>query len=183
VHLISIGFKQGGANPCLFVHAKQGIKALAHGDDYVAVGELEGLRWMKTEVGERFEIKTKVFGPDTAKGEQSEVSILGRILEWHGDGVACEADPRHAEKIVRELGLEHAKGLSAPRAKPEKNNNLEREIADSGVELTGAKAIQYRAVAARLNYLALDDRPDLAYAAKEASRRMSKPVEQDFVLL
>ena len=181
-HLISIGFKQGEANPCLFVHAKRGIKALVHGDDYVAVGEPEGLRWMKTEVGKRFEIKTKVFGPDKAKGEQSEVSMLGRILEWHRDGVTYEADPRHAEKIVRELGLEHAKGLSTPGVKPEKNNNLEREIADTGVELTGAKTTQYRAVAARLNYLALD-RPDLAYAAKEASRRMSKPVEQDFALL
>jgi hypothetical protein len=75
-HLISIGFKQGEADPCLFVHAKRGIKALVHRDDYVAVGEPEGLRWMKTEVGKRFEIKTKVFGPDKAKGER--VGILHR---------------------------------------------------------------------------------------------------------
>jgi hypothetical protein len=32
-HLISSGFKQGAANPCLFVHAKRGIRALARGDD------------------------------------------------------------------------------------------------------------------------------------------------------
>jgi hypothetical protein len=114
------------------------------------------LRWMKTDVGEQFEIKTKVFGLDKVRRERSEVSILGRILEWRRDGVTCEADPSRAEKMVRELGLEHAKDLSTPGVKPEKNNNLARAIADTGVEQLGAKATQYRAVAARLDYLALD---------------------------
>jgi hypothetical protein len=50
------------------------------------------------------------------------------------------------------------------------------------LEVTGEKATKYRALAARLNYLALD-RPDQAFSAKEASRRMSRPTEQFFALI
>lgn len=78
-HLVSIGFSQGKSNPCLFYHAGKGTRALAHGDDYVAVADPEQLEWMRREIAKRFEIKTKVFGPDQRKGEVPEVAILGRI--------------------------------------------------------------------------------------------------------
>ena len=41
---------------------------------------------------------------------------------------------------------------------------------------------RYRALAARLNFLAVD-RPDLLYAAKECSRRMSSPRNRDWEAL
>ena len=41
---------------------------------------------------------------------------------------------------------------------------------------------RYRALAARLNVLAVD-RPDLLYVAKECSRRMSKPRNRDWEAL
>jgi hypothetical protein len=44
------------------------------------------------------------------------------------------------------------------------------------------RATQDRAMAARLNYLALSP-PDLAFSAKEASRRMSQLAEEDFRML
>merc|ERR1712026_228705 len=44
--------------------------------------------------------------------------------------------------------------------------------------MDGADSRWYRGVAARGNYLGLD-RPDVAYASKEASRWMSKPREVD----
>ena len=48
--------------------------------------------------------------------------------------------------------------------------------------LNSADAKVFRGLAARLNYLA-QDRPDLQYAAKEASRRMARPSERDWCLL
>ena len=48
--------------------------------------------------------------------------------------------------------------------------------------LTGGDASAYRALAARLNYLALD-RPDVQYAAKEVSKYMSKPRDIDWMKL
>ena len=41
---------------------------------------------------------------------------------------------------------------------------------------------RYRALAARLNFLAVD-RPDLLYAAKECARRMSSPRNRDWEAL
>ena len=45
--------------------------------------------------------------------------------------------------------------------------------------MNDADCSKYRAIAARLNYVALD-RPDMMYAAKECSRRMSKPMVGDW---
>ena len=42
------------------------------------------------------------------------------------------------------------------------------------IELGPAEASEYRAASARLNYSALD-RPDIVFASKECSRRMSSP--------
>ena len=55
---------------------------------------------------------------------------------------------------------------------------------DEGTEelLGPAEASQYRANAARANYLA-QDRADVQYAVKEIARRMSRPRTQDWGLL
>ncbi len=48
--------------------------------------------------------------------------------------------------------------------------------------LSNREATQYRAISARLNYLA-QDRPDLLYAVKEVARRMSTPTHGDWTLM
>ena len=53
---------------------------------------------------------------------------------------------------------------------------------DDSKDLKVAEATKYRAVSARLNYLC-QDRLDIAYACKEASRKMSQPQEGDWNLL
>ena len=45
--LIDNGFSQGVATPCVFHRKEKGIRTLVHGDDYVSVGRLEQLEWMK----------------------------------------------------------------------------------------------------------------------------------------
>ena len=50
------------------------------------------------------------------------------------------------------------------------------------VELSGSEATKYRGVCARLNYLA-QDRPDVRYACKEASRWMARPRLGHWLLL
>lgn len=59
---------------------------------------------------------------------------------------------------------------------------MEADEESEGKELSGERTTLYRALAATLNYLALD-RADLAYAAKEASRKMSRPAEEDFAMI
>ena len=54
----------------------------------------------------------------------------------------------------------------------------EKEEEEDSEVMDGAGTRWYRGVAARSIYLGLD-RPDIAYASKEASRWMSKPKEAD----
>ena len=89
-------------------------------------------------------------------------------------GWELEADLRHAELIVKQLGLESGNvvstpGLSSAGPKPDDNDDDDEE------ELLGpADSSVYRAIAARCNYLQ-PDRPDIQFAVKEACRMMSKP--------
>jgi len=46
-----------------------------------------------------------------------EVEILNKIIRWTDRGIELEADPRHAEIVVRELGLEGATPSKVPGAK------------------------------------------------------------------
>ena len=70
-----------------------------------------------------------------------------------------------------QISLENAKTTPTPIAE-------EKEEEDDAVELGPEGARRNRGVTARGNYLSLD-RPDIAYASKEASKRMSKPLEGD----
>ena len=63
-----------------------------------------------------------------------------------------EADPRQAEKLIEELGLNGAKGLSTPAVKPSIGNIR------SDKPLPEDKVTHFRALAARANCLSQDSR-------------------------
>ncbi len=48
------------------------------------------------------------------------MKILNKIARYTSDGVELEADPRHAEIVVKELGLENAKCSTVPGVKDAK---------------------------------------------------------------
>ena len=152
-----------------------------HGDDFTATGPAHGLEHFANILEAKYEIKKDMLGPKTAQGEISgcacsqEVRVLNRVLRWEATGIDYEPDQRHAEVIVRELGLENAKSLTSPWSAEEL-----KEGDDADTEpLAGEEATRYRAVTARLNYLALD-RPDIQYATKEVSKKMSNPRKTDW---
>ena len=101
--------------------------------------------------------------------------ILNRVIQWTPAGLRYEADPRHAEIVVRGVaGAE--KSLSAPGT-----SSKEFEAAPGEEEanyLPERTASLFRSFAARANYLALD-RPDISQATKELCRRMSAPKPAD----
>ena len=75
------------------------------------------------------------------------------------------------------MGLEGGKPVATPGIADSEADVHERE---ESKDLQGTEATQYRALAARLNYLALD-RADLQFAAKEISKYMSSPKDADWV--
>ena len=171
--LISIGFKQGRASPCVFHHQTRGIRTFVHGDDYVSVAEPKELDWMKKQLEGRYKIKTQWLGP--GEEHQQEVKILNRVVCWCNEkGITFEADPGHTEIIIDQLKLKDAKAVCIPGTQEEGTTTQ-----DADEELDDSQAFLYRAITARCNYISPDG-PDIAYAVKELARRMSKPTKGDW---
>ena len=98
--------------------------------------------------------------------------MLNRILRYRKSGIEIEADLRHAEIIVQQLGLENAKPLSNPLA-----DEVKRP--DDEIELNANYTTQYKSIVARANYLAAD-RTDIQYAVKTLATSMAKPTNGDW---
>ena len=95
--------------------------------------------------------------------------MLNRILRHTTSGWEIEADPRHAELVIEQLGLENDSGVATPGV----SGNDEEDL-DTDFPLVGDDITKYRGVIARCNYLGTD-RPDALLAIKEGCREMSKP--------
>ena len=221
--LRAAGYIQGKANPCLFYKKEIRVSIMVHGDDFVAVGPDQHLAEARKTLEDKYKLKVEKLG--CGAGEVQELRILNKVVRATKSGIELEADPRHAELVVKELGLETAKISVVPGSKEEAKKSLgppsssaptpsrasrdrmaieeavdsidaarkstkddrwdieaESEVAVEGdefeEELDAAGARLYRGVAARLNYIA-PDRPDIAYAVKEAARNMSSPKVSD----
>ncbi len=106
------------------------------------------------------------------QGELKELRVLNRVIRWTPAGLKYEADPRHADIVVRGVaGAERA--LSAPGT-----SSKDFEAPGEEDDLPERTARLFRSFAARANYLAMD-RPDISQATKELCRRMSAPKAAD----
>jgi len=143
---------------------------LVHGDDYFSSGKHDDLQWLKNVLEKEYEIKTQTVG--MRAGSQLEGKTLNRIVRCTPEGWEYEADPRHAELIMEQLGTDSGKSVSTPGIDEDKDEDPEEEE-----KLAGEEASKYRGVAARCNYLAMD-RPDIQFAVKEVCRDMSNPTKK-----
>ena len=97
--------------------------------------------------------------------------MLNRTVRFTESGWEYEADQRHVEILVEQLKIDAAKAVTTPGQK-------ESDTDETNELLNYEEASEFRAQAARANYLAMD-RPDIAFAAKECCRRMSAPTKAD----
>ena len=108
--------------------------------------------------------------------------MLNRVIRTTGSGLELEADLRHAELIVQQLGLCDGKTAATPGV-----GMLETSVVDEEEEeetLAPEQATVYMAIGARCNYMYLaPDRPDIQYATKEVCRRMAKPTPHAWEML
>ena len=146
-----------------------GVALTVHGGDSTVSGPEEDFKWLETFIAARWEIKATILGPEGHHAQ--EMNVLNRSIRWTARGLEYEADQRHRQVVLKELELEHCKPVTTPWG-PQEQGCL-RE--DTGGLLSGTEATKFRAVVARLNYLAMD-RPDIQYATKECSKRMAHPI-------
>ena len=101
------------SSPCLFVHHGKKIHTTVHGDDFTSTGGKLALDWLEMKLKEKYELTV---GPRVGPGhsDAKEVTVLNRVIRWTEAGLELEADPRQAEKLIAECGLEGAKSVSTP---------------------------------------------------------------------
>ena len=61
-------------------------------------------------------------------GQKSDMRILNKIVRETPNGIELEADPRHAEIAIKELGLQDAKASPVPGSKEEAKKVVEEEV-------------------------------------------------------
>ena len=185
----SQGCTQSKYNPCTYQRKDRKIVVLVHGDDFVVTGNRRDVLEFKKALESRFEIKSTLVGPPRnptkeelgwggkkvrwadAEEEVTEVQearILNRVIRVTERGWEYEADQRHRDLIVQQLGLTSARPVSAPGSEEKGGEELELPLSNQDHK-------EFRQVAARANYLAMD-RPDIAYAVKEVCRGMAAPL-------
>ena len=79
---------------------------VVHGDDFIVAGDGDDFDWLSQKLNEKVELVQKArLGP----GHDSEATALNRCVPFSDLGLTWEADSRHAELAVAELGIQAAR--------------------------------------------------------------------------
>ena len=112
-------------------------------------------------------------GPNVEMGDVQEAIHLNRLLRPYPPGAGggerweFEANPRHVEILVSQVGLNNeSKAVSTPA--------MRTTDEEDGKELDAEDRACYRSWTMRASYLS-QDRCELQFAAKELARRMQQP--------
>jgi len=152
-------FVQGTSCANVFRHDEKGIKISVHGDDFQCLGSKRALDWLETEIKKRYECTVQPrLGPGPSDAKTG--LVLNRVIHWNESSLSYEADPRQLERLVTECGLDGAKSVSTPGAKP--------SAAELEQELPFREEL-------KTTYRVAADRPDAQFACKEVCRWMSSP--------
>lgn len=111
------------------------------------------------------------------KRDDTEVSILSRIVRWDTEGVEYEVDPRRVDKLLRGMGMESCRERSSPCVKL-----TTEDVEKLETQLTGDAIALCRSGVPRCDYLSAN-RPGILFESKELCQAMSKPTESDIVAL
>ena len=153
----SAGFKVSQSSPCIFFHSQRMLRVVVHGDAFTAMGKERDLLWFRQQIKAIFGVKFRgMIGPE--EKDEKEMNILNRKVRWASTGIEFQADVRHVEIVLSQVGLdENSKAVTTPC--PDKEEIDETPLEDH-------RSTLFRAVTARLNYLALD-RMYIQFAVKE----------------
>ena len=163
-----LGFIQGKSSPCLYHHPSKNLKCVVHGDDFTTLGPRSGLDWLHKELEKEWMITVRgILGPPSVPNCLRSITILRRIVTWDENGISWEADQRHSDILLQELGVT-GMNIKTPAARDR------QPASDDEDPLPAEQIFKYRSLAMRASYLS-QDRPDLQYACRELAKGMSKP--------
>ena len=154
-------FRRGVKDPCVYRCLKTGIVVVHHIDDGRCAGNAASLnKLLDEDLAAHCEITT---GPLEAEGVS--VEVLGKTKTRLPGCILTAPDPKHAENIIKALGLKPGEKSPVPSRKPDLSDTTPLEAGD---------AARYRSAVGSGIYLSADRR-DIQYAVKELARHMATP--------
>ena len=174
--MVGCGFEQGLASPNIYVHAEKDIVAVCHGDDVHALGDAEGLDHLESALRARYEVKVRAtLGFESA--DDKRCTFLNRIVRVNEKGLEIEADPRHAQEIIKAMNVQDGKSVATPTVKEPGDQACEESPL-----LSREEATQFRSICMKACYLGID-RYDIQFCVKEAAREMHAPTRRGWNIL
>ena len=131
----SVDFSQ---RPC--TGRKTPVRVVVHGDDFLAVGDRSGLDDLDALLRKSYELKRLgTLGDEEA--DDKEVHFRNRLIRvgtYHNHpAVFLEPDRRHVDLLIRNLGLEQAKGVDTPDVK----KSVDQQMLESRSPILGFSEI------------------------------------------
>ena len=83
-----------------------------HGDDFLAVADLDQIKRIEEQLKSEYVIKEEVLGPEPELSK--ETKMLNRSIRWCGDELEYEADSSHAEVIIEECEVQSCRAAKTP---------------------------------------------------------------------
>ena len=153
--MLILGLEKDRTTNQLFYHKEQFLYTIVHGDDFLSVGSSKDLDALDKVLKQHLKLKIL---PRIGPGASDKGIYLHREIRWSQKGFTYEADPKHVEIIIKELGFENnTKGLTTPLQK------VTSKTSDALDLLDPQEASNFRSIAGRLLYLSAD-RLDIQYA-------------------
>ena len=141
--LISCGLKRGVGYPFVFVHRSPDIITLVHGDDSVSAGDDKDLEWPCMQLEASYDIQTQLLG--MCNGYERQGTVLNRQICCGERGWRLEADPRHAELIVEQLGVGDCRSMASPGVDESEEVDYEQDV-----DIVGDDATRFRGACSAL---------------------------------
>ena len=167
------GFRRPASCPVVFSHAHRDLIGACHGDDFVFVGIDEDLDFIEELLKSRYEIKVRGRLGSGPK-DKTSIDMLGRTIKLHEWGITWEGDDRHRKLIMEQFGL-----CAGSKVLMKNGYKDEEDPEKTPQKLNKQEAKEYRALAARMNYMAQDSLV-IQFAAKEVCRKLANPDGDDF---
>ena len=151
----SNGYKAGVSNPAVFYSPEMDGRMLVHGDDFVILGDEDAIAHMYKTLGSKYTVKMLAnFGGEDVV---VETVVLNRVVRYVPKGpngkqaMELEADQRHVEVLIEELGLGFAtvKGVETARVK---RNEKEVFVGAESRALEREETRMYRSGTMRASY-------------------------------
>ena len=167
------GFSEAPTAAGIFRHASRRMLLAAHVDDVLVSGDPADLEWLEKTLRRHYELKCTIVGPNPDQAKSTK--FLKRTITWRDNGVAWEADERHAKELILEWASPTNRAVCAPLTSA-------ANVASSGGQLDPAMAKKFRSGAAKIQYVS-HDRADLGVVATVLASKMSAPSVSDLDLL